>query len=101
MFNFMGKVYAQAAPQVTQLDPATDIGTIFSNIITWALFMGGAVAVVYIIYGGFTYITSAGDSEKAEQGKSALTNAIIGVILISMSLVIVTWVNDWLQGRIQ
>lgn len=98
MQNFIGLVYAQT---VSQLPPGTDLATIFQNIITWALYIGGGVAVIYIIYGGFTYITSAGDTEKAEQGKHTLTYAIIGVILIALSIVIVGWVNDWIQGRIR
>jgi len=41
--------------------------------------MAGAVLV--IVYGGFLYITAAGDPSKAEKGKTALTLAIIGIVI--------------------
>jgi hypothetical protein len=39
------------------------------------------VAVLMIVYGGFTYITAAGDPAKAGSGKSILTFAIIGLAI--------------------
>lgn len=100
--NFLEKALAQAErPTITQVDINTNIQTIFTNIITWALYIGGAVAVVYLIYGGFIYITSAGDETKAEQGKIAITNSLIGVIVISLAIVIVTWASEWVHGIIR
>jgi hypothetical protein len=43
-----------------------------------------------LIVGGFWYITSAGNEEQAEKGKTAITNAIIGVIVVLLSYAVVT-----------
>ena len=59
-------------------------------VIQTLLFFAGGVAVLFIIIGGFWYITSAGNEEQAEKGKNALINAIIGVVIIILSYVIVT-----------
>lgn len=101
MFNLVEKAYAQirpVAPTVTQLGADITAQQIFERIIDWALYFGGAIAVIYLIYGGFMYITSAGDNEKAEQGKRTLTFAIIGIILIALSFIIVGWVMSALGG---
>jgi len=55
-----------------------------------ALGFTGIIAVAFIIYGGFRYITSAGNEEVAESGKKTLTNAIIGLIIVIFSYTIVT-----------
>lgn len=60
------------------------------NIIRLLLGIAGAVAVLFIIYGGYLYITSAGNSEQAEKGRTTLTNALIGVVIIILSYVMVT-----------
>lgn len=52
----------------------------------------GLLAVIYLIYGGVTYITAGGDAEKAGKGRVAITNAIIGVIIIILSFAIYRYV---------
>ena len=59
-------------------------------IIQWLLGVAGIVAVLFIIIGGFQYITSAGNEELAEHGKKNITNAIIGLVVIILSYIIVT-----------
>jgi cytochrome bd-type quinol oxidase subunit 2 len=56
------------------------------------VFLGivGIVAVGYLIYGGFRYITSAGNEETAESAKKTIQNSIIGLVIIILSYVIVT-----------
>ncbi len=97
MFNLIGKALAQAAsggaapaiPAVTNLQ--------FAGAVQWiiniALFTGGGIAVIYLIYGGITYVTAGGDQEKATQARTIIVNAIIGVIIIALALVMVKWVT--------
>ena len=51
------------------------------NITNWVFFVMTLIAVLMIVYGGFTYITAAGDPAKAGTGKSILTYAIIGLAI--------------------
>ena len=51
------------------------------NITNWVFFIMTIVAVLMIVYGGFVYITAAGDPAKAGKGKSILTYAIIGLAI--------------------
>ncbi len=46
------------------------------------------IAFVYLLYGGFLYITSLGNEDKAEEGKSIVINAIIGFVIIMFSYVL-------------
>ena len=63
---------------------ATPESTYYS-VINYFLIIAGVVAVLSLIYGGILYIASAGETEKAEQGKKTITGAIIGIIIIVLS----------------
>lgn len=70
----------------------------FAGILVFAINIGlsiaGLVAVLFIIYGGFQYMTSAGNEERAETGRRTLVNAIIGLVVIILSYVIVSVINN-------
>ena len=67
-------------------------------IIRYLLTISGAIAVVFVIIGGFWYITSAGNAEQAEKGQKTLTNAIIGVVVVILSYVIINVVVNFATG---
>jgi len=56
------------------------------------------VAVAAIIWGGFVYITSAGDEEKARKAKSVIFYAILGLIILGAAAIIVNVVISLYQG---
>jgi type IV secretion system pilin len=69
-------------------------GSRFTDIVFYliriALGITGIIAVAFIIYGGFRYITSAGNDEAAEGAKKTIINAIIGLIVVILSYVIIS-----------
>lgn len=58
------------------------ITTITSNILQVGLVLAGALAVIYLLYMGIQYITSAGNPERAKVARAGVINAIIGIIII-------------------
>ncbi len=68
------------------MDDATDLVTGFIQIL---LGFAGIVAVLFLIIGGFQYVTSGANEELAETGKKTISNAIIGLVIILLSYVIV------------
>ena len=69
-----------------------DLDSLVSNIVNVVLVVVGFITVIYLIYGGITYVTAGGDAEKASKGRITITNAIIGVIIIVASLAIYNYV---------
>ncbi len=63
------------------------------TIIFWALGIAGSIAVLFLIVGGFLYITAAGDSDRLDKAKATIKNSIIGIVVILLSLVIVFTLN--------
>ncbi len=59
----------------------------------------GAVAFVFFLYGGISFIIAAGNSEKITQAKSIFKNAIIGLVIILLAWEIVNLVIGVLAGQ--
>ena len=70
----------------------TDLSGIASKIVNIFSIIVGIVAVLMIIYGGFKYITSGGDSGNVSGAKNTLIYAIIGLIIVALAQIIVHFV---------
>ncbi len=77
----------------------TSVSGFVIKIINIALAVAGLIAVLFLIIGGFRYITSAGNEETAEQAKKIITNAIIGIVVIILSFVIVRVISNALVSN--
>lgn len=69
-------------------------------VLRMLLTFAGVVAVVLIIVGGFQYMTAGGNDEQAEKGKKALTNAIIGLVIVMLAFAIVQIITNTLTKQI-
>lgn len=83
----------------TGLPNDTSVSGFILKIINIALAVAGLIAVLFLIIGGFRYITSAGNEETAEQAKKIITNAIIGIVVIILSFVIVRVISGALVSN--
>ncbi len=72
------------------------IGTIVGAIIPYTFFFAGSALLLYIIYGGFKLMTSSGDPAKISQGKSILTNGLVGFFIVFFSFWIVQLIGLFL-----
>ena len=52
----------------------------------------GIVAVIFVIYGGFRYITSGGDSGSVGNAKNTLIYALVGLVIVALAQLIVHYV---------
>ena len=55
---------------------------VFIRIANFLFGIAGSLAFVFFVYGGFRWITSAGNPEKIKEGRTILVNAVIGLIII-------------------
>ena len=58
------------------------------NILVDLFFLVGFAALGFIIYGGFLYMSSAGDPSRAASGKNTLLHATIGLVIAVLANVI-------------
>jgi len=73
------------------------IWKIVLNIIQTALMIVAYVTIIYLLIGGFRYMTSAGDQSGMTAAKKTITNAIIGLIIALLAASIVNAVAGLLK----
>ncbi len=60
--------------------------------------IGALVAVGFVMYGGFRFITSQGDPEGAKNARNTIINAIIGLVITIASASIVAFIANRLTS---
>jgi len=71
------------------------LNAILSTILT----LGWIVAAIFLAYGAIQYITSAGDTKKATEAKTTLTNALIGIVILLLIGSILSMVSTIFGSR--
>lgn len=84
-------------PGGCDLFPDTSVGinyvwVVVSNVIEILLQLVGYVAVGFIIFGGFKYLTSQGESSALASAKNTITQAIVGLVISIVSVLILNFV---------
>ncbi len=71
---------------------ASDPREVAARIINVLLGFLGIIAVVIVLYGGFMWMTAAGNEERISKAKQILTAGIIGLVIIIMAWAIASYV---------
>lgn len=79
------------ADSVTLINPLgeTDVRVILGRVISAALSIVGALALLMFVYGGVLWMTSRGDSKQVTKGKDTITWAVLGLVIIFASYTLV------------
>ncbi len=62
------------------------------RLVNYFLTFLGIIAVIMVIYGGFTYVTAAGNDDAVGNAKNIIMYALIGIIIILLSFALVNTV---------
>ena len=82
---------ASATARVCPTSDTTDstLNNVIKTVINLFSLLVGFISVVMIIFGGFKYITSGGDSGKITGAKNTILYALIGLVVVAVAQVIV------------
>ncbi len=67
---------------------------ILMRIMALLLQFAGIIAVLFIIYGGYRYVTAGGNEDASESAKHIIFNSVIGFAVILLSWVILKVVEN-------
>ncbi len=70
-----------------------NIATFILNIAKFLTYIAGAVAVLFLVYGGFLIIVDNGDEARSKKGKKILFNALYGLIITIIAYTIVNFIS--------
>lgn len=59
-----------------------------AQLLGWVIGIGGGIAFLLIVFGGFQIVTSSGDPEKLNSGKEIIVSAITGLLMIVFSVIL-------------
>ncbi len=63
-----------------------------ANLISWGLGLVGTVFFVIILLNGFKYMTAGGNTTASQESVKAITNAVIGLVIIMGAFLITNYV---------
>jgi hypothetical protein len=102
--------FALTAPVLENLNNASklawgpnapkSIGGIVGSIILAVLGLLGVIFVVLLTYGGFLWISSAGEEDKVKKAQGLIFNSIIGALIVIAAYAITYYVLKKLGGAI-
>ena len=79
---------------------ASGLSKIILDIAIFFVYILGAIAVLFLVFGGFLYITDGGDGKKAAQGGTIFKNAVIGLIIAIAAGAVVSVIGNLVSGQL-
>lgn len=76
----------------------TSMLDVYGTILKTVLGIIGSLTLLMFVWGGFQWVTSAGNAEKVKKGSQTMIWAAIGVFLVLSSYLIMTTFLDYLVG---
>jgi|SRR3989338_3756340 len=76
---------------------ADNFGQIIENLAQAITTIGIPLAVIFIIYSGFLFVTARGNDKKLEEAKKTFYWAIVGTILIIGAWALASALNEFAQ----
>lgn len=90
---FSALIVAVTEGSVLDAAQSYDALEVINRGIAYAIIVAGFLSVVFIFYGGISFILSGGQEEKIKQAVSTIRYAIIGFVVTTFSVVIVAFVG--------
>jgi hypothetical protein len=85
--------------RVVSLKIPDDLSLVFLGVVDILLRVAGLVAVGYVIYGGIQYVVSQGAPDRTKRAQGTIINALIGLTVAIISIVVVSFVGRTIGGK--
>jgi len=86
---------ADGTTMPTTLDDALTLSEIVERTLSFLLSIFGILAIISFVTSSVVYFSSFGDSQKAQQAKTALVYSIVGIVVALGSLILVKQIAAW------
>jgi len=79
--------------EILQFDTQKSLGSLIKVFIYWAFKFAGVFAFAMIVFAGFEYTTSGGNTSKQKDAQEKIIGAIVGIILLFSFYIILNTIN--------
>lgn len=69
-------------------DPYAALSLLFTSGIRLVFLFGAITMLIYLLWGAFDWITSSGDKDALTKGRTKMTNAVMGMIMLVIAFVL-------------
>ena len=76
----------KGVPGTANFDPANQaagFGTLVGSLLSVSMVVAALLVFMYLIWGGFEWITSQGDKGKIEKARQRITGAVLGLVVLA------------------
>ena len=73
----------------TGLSVTAFLSTLYDHLFAILTLLAGILAVIYLIFQGIRLVTSAGDATRVKSARAGIINALIGVVIITITFLII------------
>ena len=74
-------------------------GSLLATILRYLLGFSAVIATIFIVYGGYVYMTAGGEADNTKKGKDIATAAVIGLVITMLAWAIITIVTRFVTER--
>lgn len=85
----LAQVTSGVLPTIEGYEPVN----LIKEAIAWGIILAGVLCIVFIFVGGISFILSGGQEEKIKQAVSTIRYAIIGLVIVILSVTLVNLVT--------
>lgn len=85
---------AYCRDRTTNTNPLTGNDGIINKAANLVALIAGMIAVLIVVIGGFMMVVSNGDAQKFANGRSAVIYALVGLVVIGLARIIVSFVAN-------
>lgn len=75
---------------------ATSFGAYLSSIFSAVMVIAALMVLFYFVWGAIEWITSGGDQSKIQKGRDKITQSVVGIIVLSATIVMFMVVQNFL-----
>lgn len=93
-FNVFDQGSGVGEPKNTCGQTKSDIPLILLAVIDDLLRIAGLAAVAFVIYGAYEYVGSQGNSEVTAKAQSMILNALVGLAIATVAVVVVNFIGN-------
>ena len=93
-YKYLPKASGSCSPSLQKL---SDIWLVVAAVIQIMLQIAAIVAVIFVIYGAVSYMTSQGEPDKTAKARDTIVNALIGMAIAVTSAAIVAFIAERVQ----
>ena len=73
---------------------AQTFGGAVTVVIQIALLIVASLSIIFLIWGGYRYITASGNEEATEAAKQTIQHAILGLLIVVLSFAIISIITN-------